>query len=101
MLDRYAVFTKHAHDRMRELQLSPSKTAWMLYSAIEDELPKDIREHKRQKYQGIKSLHLRYGTVLFTLVPAIDNRTKDEIYLVLSIFDQKMDIGKNYKRNNR
>lgn len=91
MIDKYAVFTRHAHDRLRECQLTIAKASWMLYSAEVDDLPKDIKRYKREKY-GADSLHLRYGTILFTLVPAIDKYTGDPIYLVLSVFDQRISI---------
>ena len=92
MITKYAVFTRHAHERLRECNITIAKASWMLYSSEVDDIPKDIRKYKREKY-GADSLHLRYGTVLFTLVPAVDKYTGDDIYLVLSVFDQNMSRG--------
>lgn len=96
MLDAYAVFSRHAHDRLKECQLSPSKAAWLLYTAEKETLPKDLKKYNRKKYKQ-RSLHYRNGSLIFTIIPAIDKRTNERIYLVLSVFDQRIGLGKQRK----
>lgn len=95
MLDRYVVFSTHARERIRECQLSMSKAAWLIYTAQPEKLPKEIKNYKKNKYSD-KALHLRNGTLIFTLLPVKDKRTQDDIYLVLTIFDQRTDVRGDY-----
>jgi hypothetical protein len=91
MIDRYAVFSKHAMNRLKECQLSMAKANWLLYQGKEEKLTKDMKERKLVKYSK-KALHIRYGTVLFTMIPTKDKRTNEPIYLVVSVFDQRIDL---------
>jgi len=91
MIDRYAVFSQHARARLKECQLSISKASWYLYQAVEEKLPKDLLEAKSAKYRN-RALYLRYGTMIFTLLPIKDRESEEEAYLVVSVYDQRMDL---------
>jgi hypothetical protein len=91
MLDRYAIFSTHAKERLHEFQLTLPKACWLLYQSEVDYLPKEIRDHKREKYTD-KAIYRRYGTIIFTLLPIVDKHTNDEVYLVVSVYDQLMDL---------
>ena len=90
MLDRYIKFTKHARDRMNECQIEPVKCAWLIYGAEKYSLPRDLNLNKK-KYSE-KTLYYRNGTYVFTLLPKTDITTGDNIYLVISVYDQRMDL---------
>lgn len=88
MLDKYAIFSNHAKERLKECQLSMAKANWLLYSGTEEELPKDLRDNKK-KYSD-RALYIRNGTIIFTLIPTIDKYTDDEVYLIVSVNDQRI-----------
>lgn len=92
MIDRYAVFTNHAKDRLKECQLSMAKANWLLYYGEEETLPKDLRDNKK-KYND-KARYIRSGTYIFTLIPVVDTFSNDDIYLIVSVNDQRMGLYK-------
>ena len=89
MLDRYAVFSNHAKERLKECQLSMAKANWLLYSGVEEKLHRDLRGSK-EKYTD-KALYIRNEVFIFTLIPTIDKFTGDDIYLIVSVHDQRME----------
>lgn len=90
MLNRYVRFSTHARERLVECQLSIPKATWYLYQAIPERLPKPLRKNK-SKYHNT-ALYYRYGTMVFTLLPIIDRDTNESIYLVVTVYDQMMDV---------
>lgn len=90
MLDRYVKFSTHARERLVECQLTLPKAIWYLYQAEPEKLPKPLRK-KKSKYHDT-ALYYRYGTVVFTLLPMIDRDTHEPIYLIVTIYDQMMDV---------
>lgn len=88
MLDRYAVFSNHAKERLKECQLSMAKANYLLYSGFEEKLPKFLNGSK-EKYAD-KAVYVRNGTLIFTLIPTIDKYTQDDIFLIVSVNDQRI-----------
>lgn len=91
MLDRYVIFTSHARQRAHEFQISLAKATWLVYTSDVNDLPKELKRAKNAKYKD-RAVYRRNGTYLFTLLPATDNQTGDEIYLVITMYDQRMDL---------
>lgn len=90
MLDRYVKFSTHARERLVECQLSIPKATWYLYQAIPEKLPKPLKR-KKARYHAT-ALYYRYGTYIFTLLPVIDRDTDEDMYLVVTVYDQMMDV---------
>lgn len=91
MIDKYAIFSTHAKERLAESKISLSKANFMLYNAEIEKLPSGMRLSKKEKYGGDTSeLFFRYDTFIFTLRPIMDSFTGDECYLVLTVTDQRV-----------
>ncbi len=91
MLDRYAIFSTHAKERLKECQLSMAKANWLIYTGNEEKLPEDLNKAKNEKYSD-KALYIRNGSLLFTLLPLVDKFSGEDIYLIVSVYDQRMDL---------
>lgn len=89
MLDRYVVFTSHAQSRLKEWRIPLAKANWLVYSGMEEKLDKTLKRSK----VGDSAIHIRNGTVIFTMKPIQDKNTGDDIYLVLTVYDQRMKLG--------
>lgn len=88
MLDTYVVFSNHAKERLKECQLSMAKANWLLYTGFEEKLPKFLKGSK-DKYTD-SAIYIRNGTLIFTLIPTTDKYTQDDIYLIVSVNDQRI-----------
>lgn len=91
MLNKYAIFTKHSQDRLRECQINLPKAVFMLYSGTKEKLPKELAKAKN-KYSD-EAIYIRNGTIIFTLIDSINKITKEDIYLVVSVYDQQIGLG--------
>jgi hypothetical protein len=103
MIDKYAVFSTHAKERLLESGIGIGKASYMLYNAEPEKLPRNLRESKYKKYgENENEIYLRYDTFIFTLRPIKDKYTGDECYLVLTVTDQRVTFevpkGKYYQR---
>lgn len=90
MLEKYAIFTNHAKERLKQFGLSLAKANWLLYTGIEEKLPKLLKMAKVRKYEVAK--YVRNGSFIFTLIDTSDKYSGDDVYLVVSVYDQRMDI---------
>lgn len=91
--NRQVVFTNHAVDRLAEVQLDTTKGLELLAGAVKEELNKfkDQQRYKAHKYKNSPvTTHWRNGTVIFTTVEKIDDNTGEEIILVITVYDQKL-----------
>ena len=97
--NRRVVFTNHAIDRIAEFQLDTAKALELLTGAVVEPLTKfkDQQRYKAHKYKNSPvTTHWRNGTVIFTTVEKTDADTGEEIILVLTVFDQKLNQNHIY-----
>lgn len=91
MIDKYAIFSTHAKERLAESGITLSKANFMLYNAEPEKLPAGMRLSKKEKYGGDTSeMFYRYDTFIFTIRPIKDTFTGDDCYLVLTVTDQRI-----------
>lgn len=91
--DRPILFTYHALERVAECQIDEEKATELLRSAIEEPLKKfkDQSRYKREKYKHSEpAKYYRNGTIIFTIIPKTNIDPPGEVYLVISVFDQKL-----------
>lgn len=65
-----------------------AKANWLLYSGVEEKLPKFLIPSK-EKYND-RAIYIRNGVLIFTLIPTVDKYTQDDIYLIVSVNDQRI-----------
>ena len=88
----HVIFSTHARLWCREFQL-PLKTAvWMVYHSEKEEAPPD-RYKKFPKAPNIR--YYRNGTIIFTVARIAERITREPVDLVLSVYDQEMDLPGN------
>lgn len=90
MIDKYIIFTSHSRDRLKECQISVPKASHLIYTGFEEELPKDLKKNK-QKYNE-QAKYIRNGTLIFTLIDVKEKFTNDDVYLVVSVYDQRTSL---------
>lgn len=90
MLDKYAIFTTHSKDRLKECQITVPKATYLLYSGFQEKLPKELKQDKIKYNEQAK--YIRNGTLIFTVIDAKDKFTHEDIYLVVSVFDQRINL---------
>lgn len=83
--------TQHARERAELYRLSFKKFMWLALSSFEEKLPDDMREKKIAKW-GYAALSFRNGPYIFSIKKTPDRETGEDIYLILTIFDQQLDI---------
>lgn len=90
MLQKYVVFTSHSRERLEQFNISPAKANWLLYSAVEEKILKEMRGGKNKYNESAK--YLRNGSIIFTLIDGIDRSTSEDCYLLVSVYDQLIDL---------
>ncbi len=91
--DRLIVFTNHALDRVAECQINEEQATELLRSAVEEPLRKfkDQGRYKREKYKHSEpAKYYRNGTIIFTVIPKSNYDPIGDVYLVISVFDQRL-----------
>ena len=91
MLDKYVVFTTHAQNRLKTWRISLAKANWLVYTGVEEKLDKQLRRSKPDD----SAIHIRNGTIIFTMKEVTDRDTGDDIWLVLTVYDQRVILGVN------
>lgn len=86
-------FTHHALDRLKEWNLSRNKAVWMLQTGIKIK-PSGMSKYKREKY-GDNSENIQYwqnDTIVFTVRVQNDKYTGEEMVLVITVTDQRVNL---------
>lgn len=85
------IFTYHALERLKESRLDAEVGLVLLHQSIEDDLMRfrDMREYKAKKYKD-PARYFRNGTLLFTIIEKTNISPPESVYLVVSVFDQKL-----------
>ena len=91
--DMRLVITKHAIERGQEFQLSIPKLGWMFWHSEEE--PKPPNAHKRE-VKGQTTIFRRCGTHVMVVGITKDRVKNDDIYLLLTIYNQEMDLKAPY-----
>lgn len=79
--------TKHCQDRMKEFRVNTLNLLYWLPQAQKEKPPK--KENKKYPiYDNVT--HWRYGTYVMAVARVRDPKEGFEVYLLLSIFDQRM-----------
>jgi hypothetical protein len=88
-----AKVTQHTRQRAEEFDLTISKIIWMFWHSEEEKLPKDVKKMKKDKYFGNDGVfYRRYGTYIFTVKKVIDKVSGKDIYLILTICNQEINL---------
>ena len=89
IIDRPVKYTKHFQERLREINMRPGRLLYVLPLAVPEKPP----EMSVKKFQDNDDVFwLRFGTLIFTL-KAIHDRVDDvDVYLLLSVYDQRLDL---------
>lgn len=83
------VFTRHARERMKLWNLSQSRAYHMLCEAIPDRAPD--RKFKEKRYHGNYGVkYLRWGNFIFTGKEMLDKMTREPIFLIITVTDQRI-----------
>lgn len=90
MLNKYAIFSNHAKDRLKECQLTLAKANWLLYYGEKEKLPKEMKEDKDKYHES--AIYIRSGVYIFTLIEVVDKYSGDDVYLVISVYDQRIGL---------
>lgn len=84
--DKHIIFTSHARERMKSFQLDIPKALELLKDCVPEKIPKGKKKFSRE---GIKCF--RNGSYVFTMAEVMHKRFKTPSYLLLSVYDQRMD----------
>lgn len=90
IIDRPVKYTKHFKERLREIQMRPGRLLYILPLATE-ERPPDMSAKKYQDNDDI--FWLRFETLIFTAKRVHDRVENQDIYLLLSVYDQRLDLN--------
>lgn len=83
----------HAYDRAKEFGLKPSKVAWLFWNSVPEPTPPGKR--KNGKYASTTH-YWRNGTYVMVVGETDHKDTGEPIYLLLTIFDQRMYLKPKY-----
>lgn len=87
------MFSHHAKDRLREFRISLSTAYYDLCDATQEKAPNG--KYKKERYNGNQGIvYLRFGPVIFTGKRILDFRTRDPIFLVITVTDQRVTLHK-------
>lgn len=89
--DRRLKITRHALDRASEFGFTRKQIELMFWGSVEEPKPPGARENA--KYQTI---YRRYNTVVMIVSVLQDKSAWDNIYLLLTVYDQRMDLKPRY-----
>lgn len=85
--------TSHAYQRAKEFGLTPSKVAWLFWNSQPEPSPPGKR--KDSKWAD-KTRYFRNGTYVMVAGEADHKDTGEPIYLLLTIYDQRLDLPPKY-----
>jgi hypothetical protein len=85
--NRRLKITNHARERAEQFQIPIKKLVWMFWNSEEEPEPPGSKRR-----EGWVTAFRRNGTVVMTAGLVNDKRTEEPIYLLLTIYDQRMDL---------
>ncbi len=90
--DKPIKFTKHARERLEEFGKDFKYAVWAIHNGTIEKQDHTQRKHKKNKYTD-QAVHIREGTMIFSGIHKDDGVTGEPIFLVLTCYDQLMDLG--------
>lgn len=100
MIDKFAVFSSHAKERLLQSGITVAEGCYMLYNAEREKLPNNLRKYKEREYGDEEQFIYRWGSFIFVLRPIVDSVSRKECYLVLTVTDQRT-VAKAWKGKYR
>lgn len=79
--------TRHCQDRMREFRVHPYN---ILYWLPQSQKEKPPEMEVKKFHQNDNVTWWRYGTYIMSVAKVYDQKERMNVYLLLSIFDQRM-----------
>lgn len=92
--DKRIILTKHCIERFKEFGFTkiPEMVKFVKQGLLEELDPKQ-KEYKEMKYNDQNpAKHYRNGSYVYPVVETVSKFTGKEIYLVITIYDQKVDL---------
>lgn len=90
--NRKLKIVSHAYKRAEEFNLTPSKLAWLFWNSVPEPTPPGRREGKYND----TTHYWRNGTYVMVVGETDHKYTGEPIYLLLTVFDQKMYLTPKY-----
>lgn len=81
----------HAYERGKQFQLSPAKMVWLFWNSEPEKSPPGRRETSPENTR-----YFRNGTYVMVAAEVDDRETGEPMYLLLTIYDQRMDLHPKY-----
>ena len=86
--NRKLILTRHCIDRATQFKLSITGLIDMFWDSKLESRPPGAKKDRR----GRKTIFLRNGTYVMVAGEVVDNRSKENSYLLLTIYDQRLDL---------
>lgn len=93
--NRRLVITQHAYQRARQFGLKDGKLITELFwGSVQEKLPKDLRKHARKNHEKYHhcTRYFRNGTYVMVVGEVTHNIQGDDIWLLVTIYDQRLDL---------
>jgi len=92
--NRQLIITGHAYERCEQLGMRKVDIAPLFWESLQEKLPQDLRKYAARTHQKYHELtrYYRNGTYVMVASETTHKRTGDNIYLLLTVYDQRLDL---------